>query len=850
MENEELLSITTISQENIMFNPSASYIDLINKVFISILLGVGLLLTSCGGSSVSTVPPGNVTFSVETPNEESATYTNPPILNPNINLIGATMAYKRNYFGQNATIAFISEGVINTSHRAFADRIVSATLVVPETPSSVRPSLSPTAVAGIAAGTIISGRQYGIAPHAKIMPVRLPSDAVSDLNIYTALTLAGNDANIINYQLDKQMIATVSLQHEANSYAKWITPLYSELLSLSDPTDRGRFSFQSTIFGFAVSQNDVVVVSDTGGNSFNSNVNLTVSFNLTVSTNSSVSVTQSVIVFTESEFLMSTTIHGLEYESVSVVLSTGIQTQEIFKNGKNGVSGLFQNSPFLNPNLRSRFLLVADVNSNSVLNDNSNGCGASKNWCLAAPSAAGDIPTDTGTVGNTRSTANRKIAAGVVSGALALLKSRLPDMPMTAIRVLLLGTTTDIGAPGVDNIYGHGLVNVAKAITVQGALEIAVSATTFVPNTTSSSFLLSQSAIELSPAFRSLGYQGEGISIAINLIDNYHFDMPFKSVLKGNASQSNQLGFGLLAREDMSTNKHTLGSFGLRTNSQGNLLDFDVKHKQAQLKYAFCASGCRGSVWDEYKLDSEPLPFFTDTERKLGSGWKMNNRIGAFVVLGLDEDNSYDKYSQYGINWTGINLGNWQFAGSFSSIQEQQGYVLGSKFSGAYSVGETSSKQINLRAQRYVEGWRVFGGVEYGKTQVDTLHYSSVQAIDDVSYAGWRLGLDKDSVLRGNDKIRFGLTKLPSVISGNMELVLSQTTGDTAFNEDLQLNYLNKTEFRKHNVDLKSSNAFVYRLGYSTPIHNQQQLAVGLEHYADDLENDKTGFSVQYGFNF
>ena len=70
-----------------------------------------------------------------------------------------------------------------------------------------------------------------------------------------------------------------------------------------------------------------------------------------------------------------------------------------------------------------------------------------------------------------------------------------------------------------------------------------------------------------------------------------------------------------------------------------------------------------------------------------------------------------------------------------------------------------------------------------------------------------------------------------------MELLLSQSTGQRAFNEV------------RHDVDLKGSEAFAYRLGYSTPIHKDQKLAVGLEHYTDELEDASTGFSVQYRFD-
>ena len=40
------------------------------------------------------------------------------------------------------------------------------------------------------------------------------------------------------------------------------------------------------------------------------------------------------------------------------------------------------------------------------------------------------------------------------------------------MRDVLLTTTTDLGAPGIDDIYGWGLVNLAKAIEGYGSLRV------------------------------------------------------------------------------------------------------------------------------------------------------------------------------------------------------------------------------------------------------------------------------------------------------------------------------------------------------------------------------------------
>lgn len=55
------------------------------------------------------------------------------------------------------------------------------------------------------------------------------------------------------------------------------------------------------------------------------------------------------------------------------------------------------------------------------------------------------------------------LAAPAVAGAAALLKQNWPQLGGRTISEILLTTATDMGAPGVDQIYGVGLMNIEKA---------------------------------------------------------------------------------------------------------------------------------------------------------------------------------------------------------------------------------------------------------------------------------------------------------------------------------------------------------------------------------------------------
>ncbi len=64
-------------------------------------------------------------------------------------------------------------------------------------------------------------------------------------------------------------------------------------------------------------------------------------------------------------------------------------------------------------------------------------------------------------------------AAPAVSGAIALLAQAFPNLTSAQIVDLLLSSARDLGAAGVDPVYGRGLVDLASAFTARGATSVA-----------------------------------------------------------------------------------------------------------------------------------------------------------------------------------------------------------------------------------------------------------------------------------------------------------------------------------------------------------------------------------------
>ena len=134
-------------------------------------------------------------------------------------------------------------------------------------------------------------------------------------------------------------------------------------------------------------------------------------------------------------------------------------------------AGGYALAPLYEPSLLGRWANVVALDDANVIADFSNGCGeVAKYWCISAPGA--QIEVDSSGVTTTLSN-NTGVAASYLSGALALLKSRVPHAPMNAVLALLFTTAIDLGESGVDDVYGHGLVNIAELIVTTGDVSLA-----------------------------------------------------------------------------------------------------------------------------------------------------------------------------------------------------------------------------------------------------------------------------------------------------------------------------------------------------------------------------------------
>lgn len=156
---------------------------------------------------------------------------------------------------------------------------------------------------------------------------------------------------------------------------------------------------------------------------------------------------------------------------VDAISNAATQKDAIFVwaagNDSNNQSGMLSSMPNVMPELNGHFVnVVAWDSETSALAEYSNACGVTQNYCITAP---GTI-----SMSNGRTKRGTSFAAPVVSAAIAVIREAWDYLPSETITQILFDTAADLGEAGVDEIYGHGMLDLEAATRPVGAQTIAI----------------------------------------------------------------------------------------------------------------------------------------------------------------------------------------------------------------------------------------------------------------------------------------------------------------------------------------------------------------------------------------
>ena len=440
------------------------------------------------------------------------------------------------------------------------------------------------------------------------------------------------------------------------------------------------------------------------------------------------------------------------------------------------------------------WIVVVATDDNNTITDFSNACGVTKNYCLAAPGK--EIFSTNGANSPAYVTLNgTSMATPHVTGAIAILADMYPNLLASPenITQILLETATDLGATGVDDIYGHGLLNLQDATGPLGSITI-----------TDSSFGASSITYGSAEVVTPIAF-GDALSkdgLSIGGVDKYDRVFMLKlpvSVMENMQSRSVAGRAGSSLRAAPEAPKVELGSgFSFApqpANSDGEIsgagISFTQDDEDHQLGIRFTtgmkpeAPVTTADAHTGYDRYFDAMAYATGTRERMtfdvGTTTPDGTRMTSSVRLDRDDDQMMTLISRSGYETYigGVNLGL-----SLGGMTEE-GRILGGEMTGALAVSSThtllarSQIILPLFGTGYITGY-----YEYARS-MPTFTNESLVSTDGITSDSY--GVSWKHNPRPNEQFAIVLHRPVAVTGGqlNINTVTGYTEGGDYFGETL-----------------------------------------------------------------
>lgn len=772
--------------------------------------------------------------------------------------ISADAAYQRGYFGQDVTIAVADDG-LDPTHPDLAGRIRASRHVRNRNANVFEPGRAGelgvghgTYVALLAAGArdntggtfeiraagggaIPTYNVHGVAPRASIMPIQL---AGGGQPVEAMEHAVANRAQVLNFSIG---LSEWYYGKYAGRDGVWLAPSKPLFRPLMERGLVGGFlhvDFAAT--ARALENRDIVAVWAAGNDSWNSINNRVHMCGKNYIGEDGCLLGD--LAFTAEEFMenFSWLHEGKDGDRDGPTVSFremwgtdcgGGDCADYNSTGGWAVAPLFQ------PGLLGKWLVVGALDRSGRIARFSNGCGEARNWCLFAPGQGLRVGPDEALEGTS-------FAAPMVSGALAVLRSRLPGLPMEVVQAVLLYAADPMGTR-VDNpdepdpVYGWGRLNLGRAIAMQGTVRLPYS----VAGTTRS-LPLRNARITLSPALAHVGAGLKAVPVAVGGVRGAYYNMALSRIVdvRGGGRRfpaHTRAAAGMFAPTDghyhevhgafVTTDPETGG-----VRSAGSVYSDDLLGA-VRFRYGLC-DGCEQSPWREWDAfdatgPSVAAPFFADAG---GSFAFEGQGAGVRPFAVLDGNNhSRTPWWQLGLQWR-MSRGGFGLVAEVSHINENRSFW--GAHPGALGNARTATRQGRLLLSRALgDNWRVFLGYEHAAGKV-SVSGGMLSGISGLRAAGRSAGIEGRGVFRHNDRLRFSTRQGMGIRGGRARISHVVATG-ADFAEAFYLGRSQSLERRRIEIGLRSRQATTYALGYSLPFGENAQFAFGLEYESESRSN-------------
>ncbi len=514
--------------------------------------------------------------------------------------------------------------------------------------------------------------------------------------------------------------------------------------------------------------------------------------------------------------------------------------------------------PELSDDLEDRWLNVVAVNTENYdsarpdetddteigqIGSFSNACGATKDYCISAPGADIFAANRTAGAGNviTNARAYRKgtsQAAAYVAGALAVLKEAFPNMDPEDLVNLILGTAYDLGEKGVDEIYGHGMLNLDNASRPQGS----TNAVTTNNQTFGGGVLIQDTSLALANHFG-----GDVQNVKLGMNDDY--DRAFITSVAQVTYQPVTIGLDTYMSDftkpkGQTTELSPQVNMVISTEANKNWMNGQYQSGKSITSIAFHDSYQPNPFADYKTLTPDNLrashirPASNDIAQM-----NATHRLNTNLVL-----TSYAGHGRYDTGHDFTELGNDIYYNKDSyfmnlgvgHLREYEQF-LGANGTGAYAMKKPALSRFTdvSMGKALNDKFSIYGNYTHYQTDV-TMSYEEFARIEGLEANQYQVGLKGKNILQNDDALKIVLATKLGVTDGDMvqNTVLGYKNKDynnvTQYydlstqerHQQLSLSYQGKLAQNNENKQsLFSNNRFFTTLNIDRNMHHQTGLS-------------------------
>lgn len=523
-----------------------------------------------------------------------------------------------------------------------------------------------------------------------------------------------------------------------------------------------------------------------------------------------------------------------------------------------------------NTDFYKNFIVVTAYDTeNHTIASWSNRCGVAKNYCLTAPGT--DLILDKINNDGVSSTiaigSGTSYSAPIVTGAIAVLKGAYPYLTGADITRLLFITARDLGTPGVDEVYGWGMLDLERTTRPVGDTLVPVDTSVFKLK----SFSTANSGASLSS---KISNNIKNLNLSFAFFDS--FNRPFMTNLNNYIGiENNRLdtidvlkNFATKSNNKIALNKNGSSNFYFSNSVVEN-------HNYQELEFSKEINNLEDNNYGfNFYFGNNPYNAFVDKNINFYNNYSLAKSYNYNIVnpyfkansdynfatnnifklndnLSLNFGALYQKYTMNYEKKYKNEISNDEIGDAFSIINgitytpknfisskielgilNEKDTLLGSKMDGAFNIGKNNiTYLINLQNDFKIgEKFSIFTKANFGWTKVNT---NTMSLIKDVS------------TIYSNS---FGFGANYNFKNSNMSLLITQPvqikSGNIKMNLPVGRDYDGNIYYQNHKIDLKSDKEINYQLAFNKNISEDSSFNLGFI-FRDYIKNESI-FLLKY----